>query len=328
MAPYSTTLSIRASHIPSKGHPVDLNNRFAPDADISVIAKAIADDGYAVVERLLDDSTVSKLETELSPWLDQTEFGSEDFWGHRTKRFGALIQKSKVAQDLLVHPTVLGVADKLLLPWCAAYWANYSGVMYLAPGESAQSLHRDTNLWPFANPSPPLTLATMWAVSDFTAENGGTLVVPGSHKWTDERIPEASEVMSTEMPKGSVLLYSGNTIHAGGSNRAAQPRYGVALHYVLGWLRQEETQLLTLSRDEALAMPEKVRRLMGYSLGAASLGMVDHLDPHHHLTGTMEDKPKALSSPELDENEANMFRLKVSAVPGLARTHINIDHDK
>jgi len=264
-----------------------------------------------------------RLKDDLAPFIEATEYGKEDFWGHRTKRFGALVAKSSAACDMVVNPQVLGVADKVLLEYCASYWLNYTGVMYLAPGERAQSLHRDTNLWPFRNPCPPLTLATMWAVDDFTFENGATLVVPGSHLWDDSRSPRADEVFAAEMPAGSVLLYSGNVIHGGGANQSQVYRYGVALHYVLGWLRQEETQLLTVTREEALELPDRIQRLLGYSLGAGSLGMVDHRDPHEVLTGHREDRPKALSSPELDANEERMNRLAVvDATPG-SRTRID-----
>ncbi len=301
------------------------NNRFSPDCTAEHVSDALKRDGYAVIEQLLDPTSLRRLRSELDPWIDKTEFGDEVFWGRHTKRFGALVAKSRVAQEMLTHPTILGVADRLLLEWCASYWVNYTGVMYLTPGETAQRLHRDTNIWPFTNPCPPLTLATMWAVNDFTRDNGGTLIVPGSHTWHDDRIPTEVDIIATEMPAGSVLLYSGNVIHAGGANRSDDVRFGVALHYVLGWLRQEETQLLTITQEQALALPEPVRRLMGYSLGASSLGVVDHLDPHHMLTGVKDDKPFALSSPELDANEAKMKRLTVVGTANRSRTRIDLE---
>ena len=197
--------------------------------------------------------------------------------------------------------------------------------MHLGPGESAQPLHRDTNLWPFANPAPPLTLATMWAVNDFTRANGGTLVVPGSHLWDDGRAPRPDEVEATEMPAGSVLIYTGNLIHGGGPNRTDGERYGVALHYVLGWLRQEETQLLTMTMDEARELPEQVQRLMGYSLGASSLGMVDHQDPYAVLTGKRHGGPKALSYESLDVAERQARRFTVTAAAPGQRTYHEVD---
>lgn len=302
-----------------------LSNIFAHDADPTEIAGAVRTDGYAIVQSLLGAEQLATLQSELEPHLAATDLGCEDFWGHKTKRFGALLARSAVAQQMLVHPSVLGVADAILMPYCASYWVNYTGVMHLAPGESAQSLHRDTNLWPFANPAPPLTLATMWAVSEFTRENGATLLVPGSHLWSDERAPEPIEVESAAMPAGSVLLYTGNVIHGGGANRSNGARFGVALHYVLGWLRQEETQVLTMSMDEARKLPEQVQRLIGYSLGASSLGMVDHKDPFEVLTGRREDKPRALSSPALDEAETRMTRLRVTSSPARERVRYDVE---
>ena len=228
-----------------------MSNRFSADTSDEEIVKAVRRDGYAIIEELISPGDVALLKKELEPFLADVDVGTEDFWGHHTKRFGALIGKSEMARQMLVAPKVLAVADAILLELCARYWVNYTGVMHLGPGESAQTLHRDTNLWPFNNPAPPLTVATMWAVSDFTKENGATRLVPGSHLWDDARAPEPDEIISADMPAGSVLIYTGNVIHGGGANKANAPRYGVALHYVLGWLRQEENQLLTMSRDRS-----------------------------------------------------------------------------
>ncbi|MGI9333684.1 MAG: phytanoyl-CoA dioxygenase family protein [Gammaproteobacteria bacterium] len=304
---------------------MNLTNVFDRDESVEVLAAAIEEDGYAIVQGLLDRSQLEVLCDELGPHLQATKLGNEDFWGHKTKRFGALLRKSKMAQQMVVNATVLGVADHVLLPYCASYWLNYTGVMHLAPGETAQTLHRDTNLWPFANPAPPLTLATMWAVSDFTRTNGGTLLVPGSHRWDDVRAPKAVEMAAAEMPAGSVLMYTGNVIHGGGANRSDGIRFGLALHYVLGWLRQEETQLLTLSMDEARALPEQVQKLIGYSLGAANLGFVDHRDPFELLTGHKASRPRALSTPELERSEEKMYRLSVVGRKAGGRTRFDIE---
>ena len=155
--------------------------------------------------------------------------------------------------------------------------------MHLAPGEVAQTIHRDTGFYPIQNPSPPLTLATMWAVTDFTEENGATRIVPGSHRWTDDRTPEVAEIVQADMPAGSVLIYNGSLLHGGGANDSDRDRCGVALHYSLGWLRQEENQYLAISMEEARAFPEKVQRLMGYDLATVNLGFADHKHPNDIL---------------------------------------------
>ena len=82
------------------------------------------------------------------------------------------------------------------------------------------------------------------------------------------------------MPRGSVVLYTGRTVHGGGANTTDAWRTGVNVDYVLGWLRQEENQYLSVPQDIAAELPEDLLRLMGYARGAYALGYVDDLrDP-------------------------------------------------
>lgn len=302
-------------------------NRFGPEATLDTLGAAVAEDGYVIIEGLLGTDEVNRLRDELQPHLDRAQCGHEEFMGSLTKRFGALIGKAPSSHGLLLHPSVLGLADRVLRPYCASYYVNYTGVMHLEPGEKAQVLHRDTNIYPFTNPSPPFTLATMWAVTDFTRDNGGTMIVPGSNHWEDERTPEPHEILCTEMPAGSVLIYSGNTIHGAGANRANSARLGVALHYTLGWLRQEENQFLTLPLDEARKLPEPVQRLMGYSLGATHLGFVDHVDPHEFLNQTQAHGPSDLAPLGLTEAESTVHRLSVVSQSPAERPRYAVEPD-
>ena len=257
----------------------ELKNTFSCDTSVEVVAAAVAADGYAVVRDAVDANTVAAVNADLAPYFENAHDGHEEFYGSLTKRFGALLAKSNSIQSLLVHPTVLAVADDALLPHCVRYRVHYTGVMHIEPGETRQVLHRDIGLYPIASPCPPLTVATMWALSDFTRKNGGTRLVPGSHLWSSDRVPKPEEVVATEMTAGSVLIYTGNTIHGGGSNHAERPRSGVALHYNLGWLRQEENQYMAVPPELALQLPDQIQELIGYSLGSSSLGVVDHMDP-------------------------------------------------
>jgi ectoine hydroxylase-related dioxygenase (phytanoyl-CoA dioxygenase family) len=89
------------------------------------------------------------------------------------------------------------------------------------------------------------------------------------------------------MPRGSVVLYSGRTVHGGGANASADRwRTGINVDYVLGWLRQEENQYLSVPLDVVRQLPERVQRLMGYSMGAYALGYIDDVrDPMAVLRG-------------------------------------------
>lgn len=296
------------------------------DADVSAdrLTEAITSDGYAIVRDLLAEDARARLAGELAPQLDAALGGSDPFMGAKTKRFGALLSRCPTTRDMVTYPLVLETADRVLGPYCARYRINYTGVMHIEPGETAQIMHRDTGFYPIQNPSPPLTFATMWAVTDFTPENGGTRVVPGSHLWPDERTPTPEEVVSVEMPAGAALMYVGSMIHGGGANRTNAARCGVALHYSLGWLRQEENQYLAVPMDEARTYPPLLQRLMGYDLGTVNLGFVDHQHPNDVLNGTAGDGPGVLGPQELMDSDNAIQRFKVTGTKAVGRTRVDV----
>ena len=299
-------------------------NTFAATVPADEVASSLSTDGYAVIRGLLDDELHARLDTELAPFLDDTKTGQEDFMGHRTKRFGSLVAKCPAATELIVHPLILEVAEEVLGPYCARFQINYTGVMYLEPGEKAQVLHRDTGIYPIQNPAPPLTLGTMWAMTDFTTENGATCLVPGSHRWTDARKPLPEEIVTAEMPAGSVLLYTGNTIHGAGANRANTNRGGLAVHYCLAWLRQEENQYLAMPIEEARKLPRRLQELMGYDLGTVNLGFVDHKHPNDHLNQVDDDGPGDLGPQHLMDADSAIQRFKVSETQAVGRTRFDV----
>jgi ectoine hydroxylase-related dioxygenase (phytanoyl-CoA dioxygenase family) len=299
-------------------------NTFSADAGIDEIADSIREHSYAIVHDVLDAGALARLRGELTPHLDTTHTGKEAFTGFRTKRFGSLLARVPMSRELVLHPTVKGVAENLLRPSCARIQLNYTGIMHLEPGEKAQTLHRDTGFYPLQNPCPPLILATMWAISDFSRENGATCFVPGSHLWDDKRQPRPDEIVAAEMPAGSVLMYIGATVHGGGANRANAARTGMAIHYTLGWLRQEENQYLAVPQDMARSFPPELQELMGYGLGTVNLGFVDHKDPGEFLNGTAGEGPGNLGPAHLmdADNAIARFHVDGAAVVGRARYDI------
>ena len=300
-------------------------NSFDTGVGADPLVDAIERDGYAIVRELLDPGTVTRLAAELAPHLEATQTGDPDtFFGSRTKRFGALLSRCPTTRDMVVHPLVLAVADRVLGPYCARYQINYTGIMHIEPGESAQTMHRDTGLYPIQNPAPPLTLATMWAVTDFTAENGATRIVPGSHLWPDARVPDAEEIGAAEMPAGSLMVYVGNMIHGGGANSASAARCGLALHYSLGWLRQEENQYLAVPMEEARTFPRQLQCLMGYDLGSVNLGFVDHKHPNDVLNGTSGDGPGELGPQALMDADNAIRRFRVDGTEAVGRTRMKV----
>ena len=310
-------------------------NIVAPNCDADDIAASIAEHGYVIIEELATD-LAARARAELAPHIDAAPFGHNAFLGEHTKRINSMLARSLAAQELAIHPAVCALADRILLPHCARYQLNFSGIMHLEPGAGAQSLHRDGAIYPVLHPCPPTQIATMWAITDFTAENGGTRIAPGSHLWEHDRIPREGEVVNAEMPAGSVLIYTSGVYHGGGENRSNTVRTGMALQYSWGWLRQEENQYLANPPEVARAYPEALRRLIGYDYGGPYLSFVNGDDPHRIFEDGY-DGPGERTTPEVDAAYDRIEWLRLGNVepvstppgdgPALPATTKNPDND-
>jgi ectoine hydroxylase-related dioxygenase (phytanoyl-CoA dioxygenase family) len=252
-----------------------------PTTSAEELAAILGEDGAAIVDRLVEPAMLDRVRRELDPFLEATPFGPDSFAGRRTKRTGGLIARSETCRDFIVQPLVLGGVDKLL-SHSSGFQLHLTQVISIDPGERAQKIHRDQ--WAFAFfPFPKgyeVSCNTLWAMTDFTEENGATRVIPGSHRFDDRLELDGAETVPAEMEKGSVLLYTGSLYHGAGANRSADTRRGVNITYSVSWLRQEENQYLAVPLDVARTLPVDLLRLMGYSRGAYALGYVDDLrDP-------------------------------------------------
>jgi ectoine hydroxylase-related dioxygenase (phytanoyl-CoA dioxygenase family) len=262
---------------------------------VRAVVAALQEDGGVMVEGLLDADVLARLNAELDPILEATSPRREFlnpalawFFGERTRHVTGVTSKSPTfAADVLCHPTLLGICDIVLAPACARYQLNLAHVLDRGPGAEAQFPHRDELVWVHVpRPHPELQVASVIALCDFSADNGATRLIPGSHRWPLEREPKEEEFVSAEMPAGSAIVYLGSTIHQGGANTTAdQWRRGMHLSYVLGWLRTEENHYLTTPPDVARTLPRPAQELLGYAahdaLASAGgyLGAVELRDP-------------------------------------------------
>ncbi len=262
---------------------------------VSEVVAALDADGAVIVEGLLDRDTLARFNAELDPLLDaaapKREFLNPTiawFFGERTRHVTGVTAKSRTfATDVLCNPVLLGVCDAVLRPSCASYQLNLAHVLDRGPGAEQQFLHRDELVWVhLPDPHPEVQVASVVALVDFTAENGATRSSPGSHRWDRARQATPSDLVAAEMPAGSAVVYLGSTIHAGGENTTTdQWRRGMHLSYVLGWLRTEENQYLSVPPDVARTLPPKAQELLGYAAHDALadvggyLGTVDLRDP-------------------------------------------------
>lgn len=256
-------------------------------AVIDVPAHVVASDlasldrhGYVVMEGLLPPNLCDDIATTMHSLLGP--LGRNVFEGHHTQRAYSLLAKTRVCDHLVEHPRILALLEALLMP---NYLLSQLQAIRIGPGEDSQFLHYDDGMYPVARPRAALSAAAIWAISDFTADNGATVVIPGSHRWDDARIPsDDDEHVSVVMPAGSAVFFLGTLWHGGGANHTAdQRRLAVTAQYCQPWLRPQEAFTLSTPQVTARAVSENIRRMIGYSIHPPFMGMVDGMHPKRIL---------------------------------------------
>jgi ectoine hydroxylase-related dioxygenase (phytanoyl-CoA dioxygenase family) len=241
------------------------------------ILAAVGRDGGCIALNVLPDETCDSLLKDFEPHLNDLDWGMDElgyrdeFYGNRTKRLHGLFEKSGMMTDVLCHPLFSYLSEQLFIEPGIAREVRLSNteVMALSQDQGNQMFHTDGASWGRAQQSEEneILISANIALTDFTADNGATRVVPGSHRWHQIREPGDEEVCLATMPRGSALIYSGNLLHSGGENRTPHTRTGLYLGFIPSWLRPIENQLVTNSPDVIFDLPEDARRLLDVSPG-------------------------------------------------------------
>jgi ectoine hydroxylase-related dioxygenase (phytanoyl-CoA dioxygenase family) len=244
-----------------------------------VVAR-LESDGGVIVDDFLPPPILDELRADLLPKIAARSPGRDDFSGFATRRMSALFDKTRRVADVVLDPLFLGAAEHFVdVPVVYGSGEHTRQVrpglrigvtqsIQIGPGQGAQPLHRDhwALLWRYPDYGRQVRVQIMVAISDFTEENGATRVVPGSHRWSEERVADPSETVPAVMSAGSALLFLGSTHHGGGRNDTAdQVRTGLGIAIDSAAVRQEENVYLALAPDVVRSYPERIRRLLGWS---------------------------------------------------------------
>ena len=266
------------------------------------VLEAIDRHGFVVIENAVDGSDCDRLVEEMRPFIDATPHGLHGLGG--TRRVGALVARSPASHKLIAHPAILRLANAILgeqrltgdavqingksgkgekgfrYPW----QLHLTQIIDVGPGAGTETmphhlkLHRANGMWvhDFQNANLDPQVEVMWALTDFTEDNGATHVVLGSHReeprggTASHRQPTIQAVMN----KGSALVWTGWSVHGAGVNTSAERRIGMNINYALAFLAQEENQLLACPPRLARKLPEPLQRLIGYRQPAGALNYV------------------------------------------------------
>jgi ectoine hydroxylase-related dioxygenase (phytanoyl-CoA dioxygenase family) len=241
-------------------------------------------DGYTVIADLFDAPTLDEIREGTRPHFGKYR-GRNAFEGFTTERIYTLVARGKVFERIAEEPRLLALVGRFLQP---NFLLSAAQAICIYPGEAEQGLHHDDSFYRVPRPRPGLSVSMIAAIDDFTAENGATTIVPGSHLW--ESGPQVmARAHAAKRPAviraGSALVFPGTFIHGGGANRSNGSRLALTYQYCEGWLRQQENFFLAIPRDIAKTMSPRLQELLGYSIWPPFMGMVTA----HHPQRVFDD---------------------------------------
>ena len=244
------------------------------------------DRGWTIIENFLGADRLAAFRAGVEPLLGHYR-GRNDFEGRTTERVYTLVGRGKVFEDIACDARLMAVLAAFFKP---NFLLSASHAICIFPGEAAQSLHYDDGFYQQPRPRPPLGVSVIGAIDAFTAENGGTVMIPGSHRWSDAEVmgfrlgrtpatPPPPEAVPLEMPAGAIAVFPGTLVHGAGANRSQAPRLGFTNQYCQPWLRTQENFYLGIPKARVRAMSPTLQSLLGYSITPPFLGMVTASHP-------------------------------------------------
>ena len=247
---------------------------------IDSLLAEVDEQGFVILKDLISQNVMDRIREESAPLLAHE--GRTEFEGYKTRRIYSVIEKTLSCNPIVEHPLVMALLDRLLMP---NFLLSQLQVISVGPGEIRQPLHHDDGFYPFPRPRKPFGAALIWAIDDFTADNGATLVYPGSHKWGDVSPGDIDEskLVPAVMPAGSAVFFLGTLWHGAGANTTDKPRLAATTQYCEPWARQQENYSLAISRERAKQCSDTVQSLLGYSMQFPFIGFVNGRDPKRLL---------------------------------------------
>lgn len=271
-------------------------------------AAALYRDGWSILPRALPVADLQGLERDLAESFAGTPLSQGPFYGERTRRFGALLGRSALAERLVMHPAILAIVEAMLLPWCERIALNLTQAIEITPGALPQLPHRDQDMWQGPKGSVEYLVNVMWPLTPFTRQNGGTRLWPGSHLDQDGALLPEEESVVPHVGLGDALMFLGSTLHGGGGNASTAPRRGIIVSYCLGWLKPFELQWLVYPPSVARGFSPDLAALVGYAQHRPNLGNVEGQCPSILLREEVPRHLPAVDALRPDQAEAaNLF---------------------
>ncbi|WP_034161477.1 phytanoyl-CoA dioxygenase family protein [Sphingomonas sp. ERG5] len=264
-------------------------------------AEELSERGYCILRGALPAAEVAAFDCALAPAFAETPFCEGGFYGERTKRFGRLLARSRDADRFVRHRQILALAERILAPWCDTIQLNLSQAIALHPDAPSQLPHRDQDMWRGTIGEVEYLVNVMWPLTDYRADNGATLIWPGSHGAAALAAPPEAPPVVAEMAPGDALIFLGSTLHGAGGNRSSDVRRGMIVSYCLGWLKPYENQWLAYPPTLARTFPRALADLVGYRQHRPNLGNYEGQCPSVLLDGPPDSPLGAIDALRPDQ---------------------------
>ena len=234
---------------------------------------------FTIVPDVVSSDAVDRLNHALLSAMDlaETPRGSNVFLGTESRRLFNLLSHGSPFDEVPLIDPLYSAAETALGP--DFLLSSLTGFVTY-PGQSPQPIHADDAGIPLPRPHRPLAILGILALTDFTKENGGTRVVPGSHAF--DRRPTSdddTDTITVEMSAGSMLVYNGSIWHGGSANTSDSIRMGIICNFCAGWIRQEENLMFGLDRRTVATFDPRLRKLVGYNTYKGLRGHVAGVNP-------------------------------------------------
>ncbi|KAK2789076.1 hypothetical protein FQN53_002630 [Emmonsiellopsis sp. PD_33] len=219
--------------------------------------------GYVILENCFTENEANEAKAEIDRLSGKTPHpGRNAFEGFKTNRIYSLLNKTRVFDKFAILPRVLALNDYFLDP---GYNITSFHTIQINPGEQSQDMHHGS--------------AIILAFDDFTASNGATRLIPGSHTWGAEVKGKYEDTIPMECSSGSAVYFIGTMWHCGGANKSNMPRKSATVQYCQPYIRPIENQILAVDPRKLPEIPPRIVEMMGYRIHRPFIGYADGLNP-------------------------------------------------
>jgi len=262
-----------------------------PTEDLAQLEADFVRWGYCLVA---DAMSPSQVQAQIDRLLDQAaaeraaKVARMSHHGHAQLVFN-LLPKGQVFRDLIALEPVAAqkaeMVERLLTKILGRgfYLGTAHGSLVHERG-GLQEMHQDQGLVPLPHPPWPLFCLIIWTYTSFGLDEGGTYVVPGSHRDASgrnlvrpdsefERMADERLVALT-VPPGTCFLTDSRLLHSGGKRTVPGTRLASRILYCRPEMRQQENQLAGMTDEMLESLSPKLKGLVGFKT-FQGWGMVD-----------------------------------------------------